>query len=60
MTNYVSYCNIGNILKPYVHLMYIGPCIILIVEEQETNLISLVIKFYFTSSIINMFRTLIH
>jgi len=30
------------------------------VEEQETNLMSLVIKFYFTSSTLNMFRTLIH
>ena len=42
------------------HLMYIGPCIIVIVEEYETNLMSLVIKFYFTSSMLNMFRTLIH
>ena len=39
--------------------MYIGPCIIVIVE-QETNLMSLVIKLYFTSSMLNMFRTLIH
>ena len=28
--------------------MYIGPCIIVIVEEQETILMSLVIEFYFT------------
>jgi len=41
-------------------LTYIGPCIIAIVEEYETNLISLVIKFYSTSSMLNMFRTLIH
>ena len=40
--------------------MYIGPCIIVIVEEKETNLMSLVIKFYFTSSMLNMFRTSIH
>jgi len=39
--------------------MYIGPCIIVIVEEKETNLMSLVFKFYFTSSMLNMFRTLI-
>jgi len=30
------------------------------VEEEETNLMSLFIKFYFTSSMLNMFRTLIH
>jgi len=40
--------------------MYIGPCIIVIVEEQETNLMSQFIKFYSTSSMLNMFRTLIH
>ena len=39
--------------------MYIGPCIIVIVEEQETKLMSQFIKFYFTSSMLNMFRTLI-
>ena len=42
-----------------VNVMCIGPCIIVIVEAKETNFISLVIKFYFTS-ILNMFRTLIH
>jgi len=42
------------------HLMFIGPCIIVIVEEEETNLMSQFIKFYFTSSMLNMFRTLIH
>ena len=40
-------------------LMHIGPCIIVIVEK-ETNLMSLFIKFYFTSSMLNIFRTLIH
>ena len=30
------------------------------VEEYETNLMSQFIKFYFTSSVLNMFRTLIH
>ena len=39
--------------------MYNEPCVILIVEEYETNLISQFIKFYFTSSMLNMFRTLI-
>jgi len=38
--------------------MYIGPCIIVIVEEKETNLMSQFIKFYFTSSMLNMLRTL--
>jgi len=47
-------------LKKWIDLMYIGPCIIVTVEEKETNLLSLVIKFYFTSSMLNMFRTLIH
>jgi len=40
--------------------MYIGPCIIVIAEEYKTNLMSLVTKFYFTSSMLSMFRTLIH
>jgi len=40
--------------------MYIGPCISVTVEEYETNLMSQFIKFYFTSSMLNMFRTLIH
>jgi len=40
--------------------MCIGPCIIVIVEELETNLMSQFIKFYFTSSILNMFWILIH
>jgi len=40
--------------------MYIGPCIFGIVEEYETNLMSLVIMFYVTSSMLNMFQTLIH
>jgi len=43
-----------------INLMYIGPYIIVMVEEWETNLMSLVIKFYFTSFALNMFRTLIH
>ena len=40
--------------------MYIGPCVVVIVEEQKTNLMSQFIKFYFTSSMLYMFRTLIH
>jgi len=43
-----------------LNLMYIGPCIIVIVEELETYLMSLVIKFYFTSSRRHIFRTSIH
>jgi len=31
-----------------------------IVEEQKTNLMSQFVKFYFTSSVLSMFRTLIH
>jgi len=31
-----------------------------VVEEKETILMSLVIMFHFTSSMLNMFRTLIH
>jgi len=41
------------------HYVY-WTCIIAIVEEQKTNLMSQFIKFYFTSSTLNMFRTLIH
>jgi len=44
----------------YLQLMCIGPCIIVIVEEYETNLMSQFIKLYFTSSILNKFRTLIY
>ena len=39
--------------------MFIGPCIIAIVEEWKTNLMSLAI-FYFTYYALNMFRTLIY
>jgi len=42
------------------NVMYIGPCIIVIVEECETNLMSQFIMLYFTSSMLNMFRILIH
>ena len=50
--------HILSILSPYsLNLMYIGPCIIVIVEELETNLMSQFISF--TSSVPNMFRTLI-
>ena len=31
----------------YLNLMFIGPCIIVIVEEQKTNLMSLAILFHF-------------
>jgi len=40
--------------------MYFGLCITVTAEEQETNLMSQFIKFYFTSSMLNMFQTLIH
>ena len=38
--------------------MFIGPCIILIVEQRETNLMSL--AFLFQYLMLNMFRMLIH
>ena len=38
--------------------MFIGPCIIVIVEKWKTNLMSLAITF--TSYVLNMFRTLIY
>ena len=47
-------------LNLYSNFTYIRPCIILIVDEYETKLMSLVIMFYFTSSMLNMFRILIH
>jgi len=40
-----------------MNLMFIGPCIIVIVEEQKTSMMSLAI--YFTSYALNMFRILI-
>ena len=39
-------------------LMFIGPCIILIVEYKETNLMSLALLFHYL--MFNMFRMLIH
>jgi len=38
--------------------MFIGPCIILIVEKRETNLMSLALLFRYL--MLNMFRMLIH
>ena len=38
--------------------MFIGPCIILIVESRETNLMSLGLLFHYL--MLNMFRMLIH
>jgi len=38
--------------------MFIGPCIILIVEYGETNLMSLAFLFHYL--MLNMFRMLIH
>ena len=48
------------ITRHCVNIMDTVQCIVVTVEEQETNLMSLVIKFYYTSSMLNMFRTLIH
>jgi len=44
-------------MKHTFYLVFIGPCIVVIVEEQKTNVMSL---FYFTSYVLNMFRTLIY
>ena len=41
-----------------VNLTFIGPCIILIVEQRETNLMSLALLFHYL--MLNMFRVLIH
>ena len=38
--------------------MFIGPCIIFIVEYRETNLMSLVLLYHYL--LLNMFRMLIH
>ena len=38
--------------------MFIGPCIILILEQRETNLMSLALLFHHL--MLNMFRMLIH
>jgi len=38
--------------------MFIGPCIILIVELRDTNLMSLALLFHYL--LLNMFRMLIH
>ena len=46
------------IKQEFVHLMFIGPCIILIVEYRETNLKSLALLFHYL--MLNMFRMLIH
>jgi len=41
-----------------LYLMFIGPCIILIVEQRETNLMSRALLFHYL--LLNMFRMLIH
>ena len=61
-TLFVSFCKDGRgsvSVKLWFLVVYVQLSILL-VEEEETNLMSLVIKFYFTSSMLNMFRTLIH
>ena len=40
------------------HLTFIGPCIILIVEQKETNLMSLILLLAYL--MLNIFRMLIH
>ena len=42
----------------YVYLMFIGPCIIVIVKNKRPTWCHLL--FYFTSYVLNMFRTLIY
>jgi len=53
---------LANRLKPsdnyLLTLMFIGPCIILVVEQRETNLMSLALLFLHL--MLNMFRMLIH
>ena len=44
-TYYVLYAGYTVINTLCVNLTHIGPCIIVIVEEKETSLMSLVIKF---------------
>jgi len=46
------------IIKYRVYLMFIGPCIILIIEERETNMMSLALLFHYL--MLNMFRMLMH
>ena len=41
---------VRNFMKPEEDLMFIGPCIIVIVEEWKTNLMSLAILFHFLSA----------
>jgi len=50
-------CN-GTVLP--LHSLLKSIILYLTVEELESNLMLLFIKFYFTSSMLNMFRTLIH
>jgi hypothetical protein len=38
--------------------MFIGPCIILIVEQRQTNMMSLALIFHYL--MLNMFRMLVH
>ena len=60
----VRSCSIAYMRRPPVHerqisnLTFIGPCIILIVEYRETNLMPLVLLLLY--SVLNKFRTLIH
>ena len=57
-TEYTLYPIFLSIQIGYFILMFIGPCIIAIVDEWKTNLMSLVILFHFL--VLNMFRTLIY
>jgi len=54
---YKRFDNVG-ITKIGIYLMFIEPCIILIVEWRENNLMSLALLFHYL--LLNMFRMLIH
>jgi len=45
-------------MQSEVDIIFIGPCIILIVEQRQTNLMSLALLFHYL--MLNMFRMLIH
>ena len=47
-----------NLQRKFSFLMFIGPCIILIVEQRQTNLMSLALLFHYL--MLNLFRMLVH
>ena len=48
------------LINKNVHLMFIGPCVITIVDEWKTNLMSFASLFHLLCAQHNMFRTLIY